>query len=153
LNELMTHPGSVWHGEFSADGKLILTGDDAGNARLWDGTTGLPLAGWARNGVSLKRTHLSPDGKWALSAAEDGRVRVWPVLYASLPAPTWLPKVAEALAGRRLRDDGALEQVPPERWFALNEWLAASTADDLYSRWAKWFLVERMKEKPLLFVP
>jgi WD40 repeat protein len=153
LNELMTHPGSVWHAEFSADGKLILTGDDAGNARLWDGTTGLPLAGWARNGVSLKRTHLSPDGKWALSAAEDGRVRVWPVLYASLPAPTWLPKVAEALAGRRLRDDGALEQVPPEGWFALNEWLAASTADDLYSRWAKWFLVERMKEKPLIFVP
>jgi hypothetical protein len=87
-----------------------------------------------------------------LSAAEDGRVRVWPILYASLPAPTWLPNLAEALAGRRLRDDGALEQVPPERWVALNKSFGASTADDLYARWAKWFLVERMKDKPLLFV-
>jgi WD40 repeat protein len=153
LFELMTHPGSVWHGEFSADGRLILTGDDEGTARLWDGTTGLPLSGWVKNGVSLKRTHLSPDGKWAFSAAQDGRVRVWPVLSSPPPAPGWLPELAEALAGRRLKDDGALEQVAPEHWFALNKWLGASTADDLYARWAKWFLVERMKDKPLLFVP
>jgi WD40 repeat protein len=153
LSELMPHPGSVWHGEFSADGSLILTGDDAGSARIWDGTTGLPLTGWVRNGVSLKRTHLSPDGRWALSAAEDGRVRVWTVLNAPLIAPAWLPELAEALAGRRLRDEGALEQVPPERWFALNQSLGASTSDDLYARWAKWFLVERVKDKPPLFVP
>ena len=149
------HPNIAPYGESfeTADGKLILTGDDAGTARLWDGMTGLPLTGWVKNGVSLKRTHLSPDGKWALSASEDGTVRVWRVLRASLPAPAWLTELAEALAGRRLRDDGALEQVPPERWFALNKWLGASTADDLYARWAKWFLVERMKDKPLLFVP
>jgi WD40 repeat protein len=153
LFDLSPHPGSVWYGEFSADGKLILTGDDAGTARLWDGTTGLPLTGWVKNGVSLKRTHLSPDGRWALSAAEDGSVRVWPLLYSPPPAPGWLPELAEALAGRRLRDDGTLQQVPPERWFALNKSLGASTSDDLYARWAKWFFVERVKDKPSLFVP
>jgi RNA polymerase sigma factor (TIGR02999 family) len=63
-----------------SDGQLILTGDDAGNARLWDAASGLPLSGWVKNGPSLKRTHLSSDGKWALSAAETGTVRVWPVL-------------------------------------------------------------------------
>jgi hypothetical protein len=53
----------------------------------------------------------------------------------------------------RERSSSLLEQVAPEHWFALNKWLGASTADDLYARWAKWFLVERMKDKPLLFVP
>jgi len=153
LMELMPHPGAAWYGEFSTDGRLVLTGDDAGNARLWDGASGLLLSGWVRNGPSLKRTHLSPDGRWALSAAEDGTVRVWPVLFAPLPAPAWLPELAEALAGRRLRDDGTLEQVPAERWLALNKSLATGTADDFYARWAKWFLVERMKDKPAAFVP
>jgi len=77
LIELMPHPGVVWFGEFSADGEMILTGDDAGNARLWDAASGLPLSGWVRNGPSLRRTHLSPNGRWALSAAEGSTVRVW----------------------------------------------------------------------------
>lgn len=153
LFELMPHPGSVWYGEFSADGRLILTGDDAGNARLWDATSGLPLSEWVKNGSSLKRAHLSSDGKWALSAAETGTVRVWPVLYAALPAPAWLPELAEALAGRRLRDDGTLEQVPVERCLTLTKSLAANTDDDFYGRWARWFLVERLKDKPAAFVP
>jgi len=130
-----------------------LTGDDAGNARLWDAASGLPLSGWVKNGATLKRTHLSPDGKWALSAAEAGTARVWPVLPAALPVPAWLPELAEALAGRRLRDDGALEQVPVERCLTLTKSLAANTADDFYGRWARWFLVERMKDKPAAFVP
>ncbi len=153
LVELMPHPGSVWYAEFRSDGRQILTGDDAGNARLWDGTGGLPSSEWVRNGPSLKRTHFSPDGRWALSVAENGKVRVWPVLYAAAPAPAWLPELAEALAGRRLRDDDTLEQVPAERWLALNKSLAASTAEDFYSRWARWFLVERMKDKPAAFLP
>jgi WD40 repeat protein len=153
LFELMQHPGSVWYAEFSADGRLILTGDDAGNARVWDATSGLPLSGWIKNGPSLKRTHLSRDGKWALSAAETGTVRIWPVLQTTPPAPAWLPDLAEALAGRRLCDDGTLEQVPAERCLSLTRLLASSTADDFYGRWAKWFLVERMKDKPTAFLP
>ena len=149
----MQHPGSVWHAEFSAAGDVILTGDDTGNARLWDGATGLPLSGWVKNGPSLKRAHLSPDGRWALSAAETGTVRVWPVLYASLPAPPWLPELAEALAGRRLRDNDILEPVPPERLVTLNKSVGGGTTDDFYVRWARWFFKERMNDKPLAFVP
>jgi WD40 repeat protein len=150
---LMQHPGSVWHAEFSTAGDVILTGDDTGNARLWDGATGLPLSGWVKNGPSLKRAHLSPDGRWALSAAETGTVRVWPVVYASLPAPQWLPDLAEALGGRRLKNDGTLEPVSPERLVSLTKSVSAGATDDLYVRWATWFFVERMNDKPLVFVP
>ena len=69
------------------------------------------------------------------------------------PAPAWLPELAEALAGRRLREDGTLEQVPVERCLTLTKSLAVKTADDFYGRWARWFLVERMKDKPAAFMP
>jgi WD40 repeat protein len=153
LFTLPPHPGGVWYAEFSGDGRLLLTGDDAGNARLWEASTGLPLSGWVRNERSLKRAHFSPDGRRALSASKTGTVRLWPVLLSPLPAPAWLPELAESVAGRRLREDGGLESVPVERWHELSATLSSLAGDDFYARWARWFLVERMKSQPAAFEP
>jgi hypothetical protein len=43
--------------------------------------------------------------------------------------------------------------VPAERCLTLTKSLVNNTADDFYGRWARWFLVERMKDKPAAFVP
>jgi WD40 repeat protein len=153
LYDLLPHPGGVWYVEFSPDGRVLLTGDDAGNARLWEASTGLPLSGWVRNGRSLKRLRFSPDGRFALSASDSGTVRVWPVMVGPAPAPTWLPDLAEALAGRRLREDKAPEPVPDALWPKLSASLKALEGEDFYARWARWFLVERMKDEPSDFGP
>ena len=89
----------------------------------------------------------------ALSAAEDDTVRLWPVLLASLPAPVWLPELAEAVTGRRLRKDGTPEPVPIERWQTLNTSLASLVGDDFYAQWSNWFRVERIKGQPAAFAP
>ncbi|PWU22029.1 MAG: hypothetical protein C5B50_00285 [Verrucomicrobia bacterium] len=153
LFSLPAHPGGVWYCEFSMDGQMLLTGDDAGNARLWEASSGLPLSGWVHNGDSLNCTHLSPDGRMALSVDHNGNLRLWPVVRAPLPAPAWLPELAEALAGRRLRDDGSPELLPAERWESLNASLSSQQGDGFYARWARWFSVERLKEHPAPFVP
>ena len=64
-----------------------------------------------------------------------------------------VPELAEALAGRRLRKDGAPEIVPAERWPELDASLNSLEGDDFYSRFARWFCVDRMKENPPAFVP
>jgi WD40 repeat protein/serine/threonine protein kinase len=153
LFSLPSHRGGVWFCEFSADGQVLLTGDDAGNSRLWEAESGLPLSGWIHNGASLRRNRLSADGRMMLNLSANGTLCLWPVIRAPMPAPSWLPELAEALAGRRLRTDGAPEIVPPERWESLNDSLSSVKGDDFYARWARWFLVERIKEHPPLFVP
>jgi WD40 repeat protein len=153
IGEPMRHPGDVWYGEFGSDDRFLLTGDDAGNARIWDAATGLPLSGWVHNGRSLKRAHLRPDGRQALSAAVDGTVRVWPVVIAPTPAPAWLVPLAEAVAGRRLTAEGTTERVSAERLRVLRAELGSSVGDSFYSRWARWFLTERVQENPAPFRP
>jgi hypothetical protein len=143
----------VWFCEFSADGQVLLTGDDAGNSRLWEAASGLPLSGWVHNGASLSRNRLSADGRMVLSLSGSGALRLWPVIRAPLPAPSWLPDLAEALVGNRLRDDGASESVPAERWEALKASLSSQEGDDFYARWGRWFFVERLKDHPALFMP
>jgi WD40 repeat protein len=145
--EPMPHPGGVWHVEFSNDGKLVLTADDEGNARIWDAQTGLPLNGWVKRGSAINRARFG-DGHQALIASLDEGVRLWQPLIAPGPAPAWLPDLAEAVAGLRQLDSRILEPVPPARLAQLRSKLISSGGTDLYSRWVRWFLVERMNLNP-----
>lgn len=151
VGEPMPHPGGVWYGEFSADGKVLLTGDDTGHARIWDAATGLPLNGWIKHGTSLRRARLSPDARFALAASVDDGVRVWRPLLAPGPAPAWLPDLAEAVAGSRQLDQRTLEPVPPGRLAELRARVVADRETDFYSRWARWFFVERRQTEPPAF--
>jgi WD40 repeat protein/predicted Ser/Thr protein kinase len=153
ISELMRHAGGVWYGEFSSDDRVVVTGDDQGNARLWDADSGLPMCGWVHNGRSLKRVHLSADMRRMVSAAESGTVRLSPVAVAPIPAPAWLPELADAITGWRLGNDGTIELVSPDRWQALSSQLTAQLGSDFYTRWARWFFVERMHDQPAAFEP
>ncbi|MBX3731417.1 MAG: hypothetical protein KF791_02345 [Verrucomicrobiae bacterium] len=136
----------------SPDGRRILTGN-IHRARLWDAESGLPLGGCIGPTPGLRRTDLSPDERYGLSADENASIRVWPVLIAPLPAPAWLPELAEAVAGHRLRADGLQESAPLERWPAVSATLAAFPGNEFHARWARWFFVERLQPHPAEFGP
>ncbi len=149
-SEIMRHPGGVWYAEFAPDGRVVVTGDDEGASRVWDAATGLPLGGWMRSQSTLKRVRLSPGGDRVITSSRDGTARIWPVQIAPAPSPSWLPDLAEAIGGRRLDASGELHPVPFDAWRQLSARLletpsGSRDADDFYARWARWYLVDRLR--------
>ncbi|XP_063111486.1 apoptotic protease-activating factor 1 isoform X2 [Cavia porcellus] len=63
LHELRGHSGCVRCSTFSEDGSLLATGDDNGEVRWWDVTTGESAQTFYTNGTNLKKIHVSPDFK------------------------------------------------------------------------------------------
>src|SRR5262249_18325417 len=76
---VLKHDSPVVSVAFSPDGRLAATGTLAGQARVWDVTTGQP------RGDALEHPHLvaslafSPDGRHLATGSADNAVRTWDV--------------------------------------------------------------------------
>jgi WD40 repeat protein len=62
---------------FSPDGKTLATGSEAGQAQLWNVTTGQPIGAPLNAGADLDSVAFSPDGKVLATGSAD--VRLWNV--------------------------------------------------------------------------
>jgi len=92
----------------------------------------------------LVRLAFSLDGRRLLTFG--GQPRLWDVVVAPTPVPAWFCDLVEAVAGSRLGPDGETLPASPQVIVTLRERLDAGKERDFYSRWAKWFLVDRMKD-------
>jgi hypothetical protein len=61
--------------------------------------------------------------------------------------------LAEVLAGRRFDDKSNLEIVPTGKLQDLKDRLTIGAGTDYYSRWARWFFVDRFQEPVKSFSP
>ncbi len=77
LIELRGHKGSVFHANFSADGRHIVTASADGTARVWNSATGETIATLVGHRGSVTKAVFSPDGRRVLTAGEDATVRIW----------------------------------------------------------------------------
>jgi len=145
----MRHAAKIWMGCFSPDGRIVATGSDDRTARLWDAESGLPLSDPLKHPGMLGRLAFSPDEKRLLSFG--GESRFWDVMVAPTPIPAWFSDLIEAVAGSRLGPDGETLPASTQVIVTLRERLAAGNESDFYSRWAKWFLVDRMKDHAQAF--
>lgn len=73
----MQHGAEVFLGEFSADGKRIVTAARDRIARVWDAATGAPLTPPLWHGGLVRHARFSGDGSRLITTALDGAVRVW----------------------------------------------------------------------------
>ncbi|HEX6624815.1 MAG TPA: hypothetical protein VF064_13970, partial [Pyrinomonadaceae bacterium] len=64
-------------GEFSPDGKLILTSHASRTPRLWDAATGELVADLAPHTHFVYGARFSPDGRFIVTTSFDGVVRTW----------------------------------------------------------------------------
>jgi WD40 repeat protein len=63
----------------TADGSLIITGDDDYRIRIWDGVNGRLLRTLTGHGGSIRELALSPDGRTLASVGDDLLVKLWSV--------------------------------------------------------------------------
>jgi eukaryotic-like serine/threonine-protein kinase len=134
----------------SPDGRFLVVEENEGGVRLWDVATATPLS--ERMWLNMTTTYsygyqgthfsLSADGQ-RLAVDTGSEVRILDLPRVSGSVPDWLPRLAEILAGQRITEQGLLERIAPEEFFALRRSLLAGGNDDDYHRWAKWFFADR----------
>jgi WD40 repeat protein/tetratricopeptide (TPR) repeat protein len=66
-------------GEFSSDGKLLVTGSQDGNVRLWDARTGEWQKTYRGHSDEITTVAFSPNGKYIISGSDDRTARLWNV--------------------------------------------------------------------------
>ncbi|HEY3206113.1 MAG TPA: hypothetical protein VGJ58_04095 [Gaiellaceae bacterium] len=73
---LLPGGGPVAGADFSPDGKLVVTADGAGEARIFRADTGLRVR-TLRHGAPLAAATFSPEGSLVVTAGKDGAARIW----------------------------------------------------------------------------
>ena len=154
--QIMRHPGKVWLVKWSPDGRLLATTCTDGFARVWDSRTGHLVAEPFPHQAEVRRAEFSPDGHRLLTASVDGTAKIWDLslLRAPVPAPDWLPGLAESLAGIRIGAQDAPETVASDSFQQVRERIAhAFKPDEFYSRWVAWMLEARLQRPVKPFQP
>ena len=70
------HSAALSSATFSPDGTLIATSSADRTIRVWNAASGRPLAVLRWHGDAVNRVQFSADGRWLLSASDDGTVKL-----------------------------------------------------------------------------
>jgi hypothetical protein len=142
ISEPLRHSGPVLTACFGPDGVRVATGSADETARIWDVEIGQPLTDPFRYSGPVQHVEFTTDGSGLLVVPATGDVQLIDVLQVRLPAPSWLPALAEAVARQRLNERQMTEPVSAEQFFRLKRELNSLPDSAENVRWAKWFMAE-----------
>jgi WD40 repeat protein len=152
----MRHPGRIWTVKWSPDGEFLATICIDGSARLWHAASGHLTAEPFAHEKEVRRVQFSPDMQRLLTAAFDGKIKLWDLacLRPPVPAPDWLPELAEALGGKRIGANDTPETVVGNSFFKVQQRIAAATSTNAFYRaWVTWMLEDRLQPSVKPFRP
>lgn len=153
VSQSMRHREKVTSAIFSPDGERVLTGSGDGILRLWDASSGHPLSEPLEASGPIGVVACDHGGGRLLGFSKRGGAWFWEVVTPPVPVPSWYCDLVEAVGGRRLTAGREFEPLGRESLRPLRERLAQDPHSDFYSRWAKWFLEDRLEDPPIPFAP
>lgn len=150
ITSSIVQPSTLVYTSFSKDGRLLMAGDRGGLAQLWDLETSLPVLNplFVDGDGGISRVGINPQGTrvFALSRTV-GQLHYRPLPPRNGTAPDWLPMLAEAVAGKRINDDGALEisttYAIPEIRALVSHLPPVLQTNEFFAEWARWFFADR----------
>lgn len=125
----------------SPDARQLVTVTDAGEIRVWDARTGDCLTPRLGQGSGLTEIHVSADGKTMVYRMEDQGWFSLPMPEIPGPLPPWFLDLAEALAHRRLSEDGKSQTLSLAQAHNALAQVPKNVQDHPTAiRWARWLL-------------
>ncbi len=133
----MRHAREVSWAGFSPDGRFVLTVSADGTGRIWDAETGHAVSDTLRHRDEVTTGEWAVDGRGVLTASRDRTAVRWPIwLVPDVPAPGWLPDLAEATAGlRQSGSDEQFEALPARELVIGHERLAGLRGTNAWGAW------------------
>lgn len=131
-----------------------IVSDSVTGLSWWDAHSGLPLMEPLPLGPEpIARFRVDASGRFVMVVASSGRVHFWPLppQYENTPVPEWLERLATALAGVKLDDNGVLAPVAggfartQEELAAIRHELAGLPDDAPFAEWGRWLLADPAK--------
>jgi serine/threonine protein kinase len=118
--------------------------------RVWDTQSGQPLAEPLQQDVDMHHDYLpsaqfSRDGERIVIAAPGGTARVSDVAPSAESNAAWLPRLAEAISGEALNNQGVLQPTHLNRSEIINrirQELNQEAGNDDWVVWGRWFLAD-----------
>jgi tetratricopeptide (TPR) repeat protein len=96
---------------------------------VWEASTGQPLSPPLKHQGPVNDAAFSPDGRWVVTASQDGTARVWDVAPDERPKEDLL-RLVQVLAGHRLDPTGAFAPLTTEEYRAAWQVLKAKYPQD-----------------------
>ena len=113
---------------FSADSKLLLSGDQDGTVKLWDVSSGRLLRTFARHSREVQYVEFLEDNKRIISASKDKTIKIWDTETGELLHAAELQSTAKELwtiaisADGKFALSGQITDSIDQRSAALAEW-------------------------------
>jgi WD40 repeat protein len=135
----LQHGDAVYNAVFSPDGTMVATASRDHTARVWDATTGEPLTLPLRADTEATSVVFNKAGNSLLVTSGDTIVRSWDIAPRETPPP-WLADLAD-FGYTQVRYD-ANRQPKLDEIMALRTRLLASTSNDPWEKFGRWYFME-----------